>query len=72
MYRHFIMEREHTSLRTLESTLLAGLWQTYYLVGTEPLNVWRNGTVMIVDMKNAGFRNLGIIVRACVCVCVRE
>jgi len=60
MIRHFVMEKEHTSARTLESTLLAGIWQTYYLIATEPLNAWRNGTVMILDMKNAGLRNLDL------------
>jgi len=60
MIRHFVMEKEHTSARTLESTLLAGYWQTYYLIATEPLNAWRNGTVMILDMKNAGLRNIDL------------
>jgi len=60
MIRYFIMERENTSARSLENTILAGIWQTYYLVATEPLNAWRCGTVMVLDMKNAGFRNIDL------------
>jgi len=58
MIRHFVMERENTPARTLDHTLLASFWQTYYLVATEPLNAWRNGTILVLDMKNAGFRNI--------------
>lgn len=58
------MEKENTSARSLEDTLLASFWQTYYLVATEPLNVWRNGTVVVLDMRNAGFRNIGIHLRS--------
>jgi len=60
MLRFFIMERETTSLRTVEHALLAGFWQTYYRLATEPLNAWRCGMVVIMDMKNAGFKNIDL------------
>lgn len=58
MIRHILLENERASKRTLDSALLACIWQTYYLTAIEPLNAWRNGTVMILDMKHAGLKNI--------------
>jgi len=60
MLRYFIMEKENTSARTLEQALLAAFWQTYYLIATESLNAWRSGTAVVLDMRNAGFKNIDL------------
>jgi len=58
MLRYFLMGLDHPSERSLEYTYVNFFWQTYYTIATEPLNTWRNGTAIVVDLKHAGLRNL--------------
>jgi len=58
MLRYFFMGLDTPSARSLEYTYVNFFWQTYYIVGTEPLNAWRNGMAIVVDLKHAGLKNL--------------
>lgn len=58
MLKYFLMGLDNPSARTLQYTYVAFYWQTYYTIATEPLNVWRNGCGIVVDLKGAGLRNL--------------
>ncbi len=51
---------DNPSGRTLEYQYATFIWQTYYIVATEPLSAWRNGIAIVVDLKGAGLRNLDI------------
>jgi len=58
LLRYFLMGIDRPADRVLEYTYVNFFWQTYYTVATEPLNTWRNGTAIVVDLKGAGLRNL--------------
>jgi len=58
MLRYFIMGIDKPGDRDLKESYVAFFWQTYYQIATEPLNVWRNGIAIVVDLKNAGLGNI--------------
>lgn len=60
MLRYFLMGIDRPSERKLEETYVALFWQTYYQIETEPLNAWRNGVAIVVDLKGAGLQNIDI------------
>lgn len=55
------MGLDTTTARDLDESYVAFYWQTYYQIATEPLNVWRNGIGIVVDLKGAGLANIGIL-----------
>ena len=46
--------------RERDETYVSMIWQTYYIIQTEPLKSWRNGVAVVVDLKGAGLNNIGI------------
>jgi len=60
MLRYFIMGIDNPAGRNFEETYVAFYWQTYYMIQTEPLNVWRNGIGIVVDLKGASLCNIDI------------
>jgi len=60
MLRIMQMELDRPSLRSLELMYAICFWHIYYLVATEPLNAWRNGTMILLDMKNIGWHNFDL------------
>jgi len=58
MLRVFWLGREDSSKRSLEYTYIFWYFQLYYMLDTEPLNSWRNGICLLVDLKGFGWRNL--------------
>jgi len=60
MLRYFHMGRDKPSGRRLDETYVSFFWQTYYQIETEPLNAWRNGITIVVDLKGAGLQNIDI------------
>jgi len=58
--RYFLMGLDNTSARDLDESYVAFFWQTYYQIATEPLNVWRNGMGIVVDLKGAGLGNIDL------------
>lgn len=60
MLRYFLMGIDNPSGRDLEETYVAFFHQTYYTIDTEPLNAWRNGIAIVVDLKGAGLCNIDI------------
>jgi hypothetical protein len=60
MLRYFLMGIDNPSAREKDETYSAMFWQTYYILETEPLNAWRNGIAIIVDLKGAGLHNIDI------------
>src|SRR5271163_643392 len=54
------MGLDKPAARHLDETYVSLFWQTYYQIETEPLNAWRNGIAIIVDLKRAGLQNIGI------------
>jgi len=60
MVRYLALELDDPASRLLPMTYALCFWEVYFQVATEPLNVWRNGTVFILDLKNVGFRNIDL------------
>lgn len=60
MLRYFLMGQDRPGDRSLEYTYVNFIWQTYYMVATEPVNAWRNGVCIVVDLKRAGIKNLDL------------
>jgi len=60
MIRYFYMGQDKPSGRLLHETYPSLFWQTYYQIVTEPLNAWRNGIAIVVDLKGAGLNNIDI------------
>jgi hypothetical protein len=60
MLRYFYMGLDKPAGREKHETYVSLVWQTYYLIQTEPLNSWRNGIAIIVDLKGAGLHNIDI------------
>lgn len=60
MIRYFYMGLDKPSGRKLHETYPSLFWQTYYQIETEPLNAWRNGIAIVVDLKGAGLCNIDI------------
>jgi len=60
MLRYFHMGLDNPKGRELDETYAALFWQTYYIIETEPLNAWRNGIAIVVDLKNAGLHNIDV------------
>lgn len=58
--RYFLMGIDNPQGRHLDETYVAFFWQTYYTIETEPLNAWRNGIAIVVDLKGAGLSNLDL------------
>jgi len=58
MLRCFWLGLEDSSKRSLEYTYTFWYFQLYYLIDTEPLNAWRNGICLLVDLKGFGWSNL--------------
>eukprot|EP01111_Echinosteliopsis_oligospora_P000955 TRINITY_DN1119_c0_g1_i1.p1 TRINITY_DN1119_c0_g1~~TRINITY_DN1119_c0_g1_i1.p1 ORF type:complete len:316 (+),score=80.42 TRINITY_DN1119_c0_g1_i1:61-1008(+) len=56
--RYYIMSQDRPSSRTVESVITMWFWQTAYMIETEPLNAWRNGIVICVDLKDMSLKNL--------------
>jgi len=60
MLRYFLMGIDKPAGREVHETYVSLIWQTYYQIQTEPLNAWRNGIAIIVDLKGAGLNNIDI------------
>lgn len=60
MLRYFHMGLDNPKGREMDETYAALFWQTYYIIETEPLNAWRNGVAIIVDLKGAGLHNIDV------------
>lgn len=60
MLRYFLMGIDTPHGRDFEATYVAFFHQTYYTIQTEPLNAWRNGVAIVVDLKGAGLSNIDI------------
>jgi len=60
MLRYFYMGLDRPSGRLPHETYPSLFWQTYYQIQTEPLNAWRNGIAIVVDLKGAGLSNIDI------------
>jgi len=58
MLRYLPLELDNPSSRDLPLTYAILFRHMYFQLGTEPLNAWRNGTVMVLDMKNVGWNNV--------------
>lgn len=48
----------HPTPEQIQQILAFQFWQVYYIVATEPLNAWRNGILMVMDLKKMGLRHL--------------
>ena len=51
---------DNPAARERDETYVSMIWQTYYIIQTEPLKSWRNGVAVVVDLKGAGLNNIGI------------
>lgn len=60
MLRYFYMGIDKPSGRVFNETYPCLFWQTYFQIQTEPLNIWRNGVAIVVDLKGAGLNNIDI------------
>jgi len=60
MLRMMVLVLDNPSLRNLEFTYTLSYWQIYYQIASEPLNAWRNGTVVVLDLKDCAFRNVDL------------
>lgn len=60
MIRFFYMGLDKPSGRLPHETYPCLIWQTYYQIQTEPLNAWRNGIAIVVDLKGAGLSNIDV------------
>lgn len=60
MIRYYYMGLDKPSGRLPHETYPSLIWQTYYQIQVEPLNVWRNGVAIVVDLKGAGLNNIDI------------
>jgi len=60
MLRYFLMGLDKPAGRERDETYVSMIWQTYYNIQTEPLNAWRNGVAIIVDLKGAGLHNIDV------------
>jgi len=58
MLRYLPLELDNPSSRDLPLTYAILFRHMYFQLGTEPLSAWRNGSVMILDMKNVGWNNV--------------
>jgi len=58
MVRIMLVGLDEPGTRDLGFTYTFCIWQIYYTIATEPLNAWRNGTVVLLDLKGAGWRNV--------------
>jgi len=58
MVRYFSLGLDDPSSRDLPFTMALLFRHMYFQIATEPLNAWRNGNVMVLDMKNAGWHNV--------------
>jgi len=58
MLKFMVVESFNPCSRDVAITYALCFWEVYYLVATEPLNAWRNGTVVVLDLKGAGWRNV--------------
>jgi len=58
MLRYLPLELDNPSSRDLPLTYAILFRHMYFQLGTEPLSSWRNGNVMILDMKNVGWNNV--------------
>lgn len=60
MLRYLPMELDNPSSRSLQLMCAILFRHMYYIMATEPLNAWRNGTIMVLDMKNIGWNNVDL------------
>jgi len=60
MIRYYHMALDKPKVRELDETYASLFWQTYYIIETEPLNAWRNGVAIVVDLKGASLHNIDI------------
>jgi len=59
MLRMMTVDRlNNSATATMEQAYAYSFWQVYYMVATEPLNAWRNGILILIDLKNLAWRHV--------------
>jgi len=58
MLRYYFMGQDDPVKRDRTTTYTLMFWETYFLVNVEPLNAWRNGIAIVLDLKHFGWKNI--------------
>jgi len=65
MVRMMVLNRVSTSSSyDLEQAYAFSFWQVYYIIETEPLNSWRNGIVLLLDLKRLEWGNINVLLNS--------